>query len=268
MIWPQCFHLEYSACCSLQPRQDRRRKNHCDMRLFQFLQPAKHLSVMTALVTLVTFSLYAVPNPAGSDPASTYAKSSGATPDQVIEHFMAREPNTGSDHFTLATAYYAKFNFVRALDSANRALSTAPDETAKSVCSQLVAQCHGALGHYTLAQEAAISGSRYNPRSAELAALRIAYARLDGDAIAEAAASEHLMQIDPNYAKSPKCDPVTAGVIIVAIVCAAYTSVAKIAADAKDPVVGKVIADSLSDLLRIAFPANLMKKFVPVSTSK
>lgn len=244
------------------------------MRLFQFAQPAKHFSVITALVTLITFSVYAAQNPATPDqrpvqpdPTSIYTESTGLAPGSVIEYYKQHEPNTKADYFTLATAYYAKFDFERALDFANRALSLAPDETAKSICCQLVAQCHGALGHYSLAQEAAISGSRHNPHSAELAALRIAYAHQDGDGLAEASARDHLMQLDPNFAKSPKCDPITAGVIIVALVCATYTCVVHLLLTEgnKTPEVAKVIADSLKDLLHLAAPANLLGKFRPIS---
>lgn len=238
------------------------------MQFFQFAQKAKHRSVITGLITLITFSLYAAQSPAKPDPASLYSKATGAPPNQVIEYYNRHDTTTTTDHFTLATAYYANCDFLRALDSANRALSGATDETAKSICYQLVAQCHGALGNYNLALESAVSGSRRNPHSAELAALRIAYAHQDGDKLAEAAASDHLMRLDPNYARSPKCDPITAGVIVVAIVCATYTCVVKSLVDAKNPEVAKAIVGSLKDLLQIASPKHLLKEFTVSSSSK
>src|SRR6266404_9614647 len=115
-----------------------------------------------------------------SDPEGLYSNKVGKSPEEVIDHFEQYTPATSADFFTLALAHYAKADFGRALDLANRALALQSDPRARSVCFALIAECHGALGQYDLAGEAALHGLRLGSGDKKvekaLAALRYAYA--------------------------------------------------------------------------------------------
>lgn len=220
------------------------------------------LHIVAAHLLLFAYPAFAVeattPN---SSPADVYGKSLGKTPLQAIEQFEIKEPANGADFFTLALAYYAKADFRLALDSANRALPLSGDDKGKALCFELIAQCHGALKDYDLAADAALRGQRLNSQSKEMAALRLAYTKEAKDALGEIAAQESLMQLDPEFQKEPKCDPVTGLVIIVGIVCATYFSSVVQIANAKDPQVAKILAESLNNLLDLAKPEHLLTRF-------
>ena len=172
----------------------------------------------------------ALPPPA-SDPEGLYSNKVGKSPEEVIRHYEQQAPTTSADFFTLALAHYAKADFPRALDLANRALPLQSDPSAQAVCLVLIAECHGGLGQYDLAAEAALHGLRLGPSDKNvekaLAALRYAYTTQAKDDVAAEAAKVHLMQLDPNFQRHPTIDWVKAGKVVVAMVIAAIVAITK-----------------------------------------
>ena len=169
---------------------------------------------VTALVLGLTYSSIAATPPNGQ--AGVLA---GATPKDVIEHYERAAPQTAEDYFTLALAHFSNLSFQEALESANRALPLFKEPQKQALCYQLIAQSYGALGDYRLAAKAATEGVQAQPSSQELAALRVAYYKELGDELNFRVADEYLKQLNAVYKKDPKCEPITAGLIIAGIVC-------------------------------------------------
>ncbi len=218
----------------------------------------KPIHAFAAYLLLVAYPVWVVAEQAPSSPsaADIYTSKLNRKPDQVIAAYDVQDPVKCADYVTLALAHYAgakgDADFQMALDAANRAFPLAENIEAKAMCLELIAQCHGALGHYDMALRAALQGTRLSPRSKELASLRFAYAHKVGDVLAEDTAKEHLMQVDPSFAKHPTCDPVTGCIIVISILCATGLAVAVTAANAKDPEVAKRLAQISEQLLGTA----------------
>jgi tetratricopeptide (TPR) repeat protein len=205
-------------------------------------------------------------------PDDLYAQSVGESPEAVIDYYERHAPTTSADFFTLALARYATADFGRALDLANRALSLQSDPRAQSVCFVLIAECHGALGQYDLAGEAALHGLRLGPSDKKvekaLAALRYAYATQAKDDLAAEAAKEHLMQLDADFAKHPTMEPFTMCIILVGIVCVTYIVGLIAQHKAQDPETRRTIGDSLKYLLIFATAAASLIKELPKTVAE
>jgi len=161
--------------------------------------------------------------PAQTQAQTVYENEFKKQPAKTIEHFEINDPASGSDYFSLALAYFSNGEFNRALDNANRALAICPDDASKAVCYQLVAQCHGANQKYELGAEAALKGLRLAPESKDLAVMRLVYAKNAKDELGAMVADEYLSQLDKDYKRNPKCDPITGAVIVIGILCLAAT---------------------------------------------
>jgi tetratricopeptide (TPR) repeat protein len=200
--------------------------------------------------------------PPSPDPEGLYSNQVGKSPAEVIDHYEQHAPATSADFFTLALAHYATADFSRALDLANRALALQSDPVARSVCFALIAECHGALGQYNLAAEAALQGLRLKcgnkELNRELAALRYAYATQAKDDLAVEAAKEHLMQLDSNFARHPTMEPITIGLVVIVIVCATVIVMLRDVRKEQDPEIRKLIAKSLERFLIFATAAALL----------
>lgn len=205
--------------------------------------------------------------PASSaDPQKLYLESVGKSPEEVIHRYEQQAPKTNSDLFALALAYYAKADFERALDLANQALALQSESLPRSVCFYVIAESHGALGHYNLAAEAALQGSRLNCGNNEfdkkLATLRLVYAREAGDELGARAAKNHLMQLDPTFDREPTVDPLTAILIVYAATYTVYCLTKTIiAAISQNPEARTRIAESLQPPLSAAKVAGLLHAF-------
>ena len=67
----------------------------------------------------------------------------------------------------------------------------------------VLSQCLSVQGRYQIAAETALEGSRLNPASKELAALRSAYFEKLGDKANSLAARDHLRRLDPTVEGKP-----------------------------------------------------------------
>jgi tetratricopeptide (TPR) repeat protein len=227
---------------------------------------AAHLLVLA----LPICTAKALPSPS-PDPEGLYANKVGKSPEEVMRHYEQQAPTASADFFTLALAYYAKADFPRALDLANRALALQSVPLAQAVCFFVIAECHGALGQYDLAAEAALQGVRTkcgnNKLEKELAALRFAYATEAGNELQARAAKDHLKHLDANFDSKPTVDPVTLILIVYAatytVYCLTKAVIAKFAS--KDPEAARKVGDSLQPPLEAGKLAGLLALFTPTS---
>lgn len=123
--------------------------------------------------------------------------------DALIE--KAREaPLAAEESFRLALAQFELGQFNEALTVTQLALGTTKKPDEKAALLAVSSQCYGAKGDYTNAAIAALRGQRLNPKSVELAGLRIAYYHALGDLANELAAKDHFRKLDPTGSSDSK----------------------------------------------------------------
>ena len=217
----------------------------------------KTINTIAAHLLLLAYPIYAanVSPPPAATPETVYSTAVGKSAVDVIEYFEGQEPTTSADFFTLALAHYSRADFQRALGLATQAFAIETKPSARSVCIQLIAECHGALGQYALASEAALLGVHQNPDSKELAALRLAYTHEAKDALGEMAARDHLAHLDSTFAKNPK---IAVGTVIL-IYLAAKIVIALLVRTA-DPETQVHIRDSLHSMAEMAKSAEIFSQ--------
>ncbi len=176
----------------------------------------------------------------------------GAQPQDVLRHYDRYDPSTAQDLFTLALAYFSSGQFRESINLANQAIGKLPetDRQQKALCFQLISQAHGALGEYALAAKAATDGQRLDPDSKDLASLRVGYYQKTGDKVNELIANDNLMYLDPQHGKQPKCEPITAGIIVTGAV--AIYVLYLVHSDATDPEVKRILAEAFNNLTKTA----------------
>ncbi|MEI6513868.1 MAG: hypothetical protein WCO51_11445 [bacterium] len=104
---------------------------------------------------------------------------------------------------TAAVAYYQEYQHDKSFAAACRALESAGNEIERAFACACASQALGAMGRFQEAGEFATKGQRFDPTSAFLASLRLAFFKKAGDKLQIAAADDALRQLDPQYAKKP-----------------------------------------------------------------
>lgn len=102
------------------------------------------------------------------------------------------------DSFRLALAQIELGFFPEAMTVAQLALGATKIPEERAAFLGVMAQCHGCHGDYISAAACALEGQRLNPKSVELAALRIAYFHELGDTANELAARDHYKRLVPD----------------------------------------------------------------------
>ena len=120
---------------------------------------------------------------------------------------------TVDEQFELSVSLFGSGQFSEALLVGRMGLGRTRGPRERSMFYLIIAQCHGALGNYRSAGEAALEGQRLEPLSKELAALRLAYFTKVDDKAQVQAAADTLAQIIPGAGEQPVC--LTQGVIAV-----------------------------------------------------
>ena len=126
-------------------------------------------------------------------------------------------PLDAEELFVLSLAHLRQGGFPEALATARLTLGMVTNsETAgqeKAALYAVIAQCHGAMGNFKQASDAALEGQRWNPTSRELAALRLAYCTKAGEPEQIEAARDAMAQV---IASGQKVE-LTVGTIIVVV---------------------------------------------------
>ena len=109
----------------------------------------------------------------------------------LTKQAMAR-PLTAREHFDLSLSLFGTGRFAEAAMTAQLGMGQAKDDTERAAFFGVIAQSRGALGNYQEAAQAALEGHRLNPRSQELAAMRVTYFKKTGNGAQLAAAEDAL----------------------------------------------------------------------------
>lgn len=129
-------------------------------------------------------------------------------------------PLSADEQFVLSLAHLRQGAFPEALATARLTLGMVTNKetgaSEKAAVYAVIAQCHGAMGNFRLAAEAALEGHRLNPTSKELGALRLAYWTKAGNPEQIEAAKDAMNQL---VAAGQKVE-LTVGTIIVVVTVA------------------------------------------------
>ena len=108
-----------------------------------------------------------------------------------------QKPLTAKQSFDLSLAFFANRQFGEAVTAARLGLGATESKQEKAALYVLISSGFGALGNYKAAAESASAGQRLNPKSRELAAMRIGYFHAVGNEAESLAAKDHLKESEP-----------------------------------------------------------------------
>jgi hypothetical protein len=120
---------------------------------------------------------------------------------------------TVNEQFELSVSLFGCGAFSEALLVGRMGLGRTQDTRERGLFHMMIAQCHGALGDYRSAGEAALAGQRLQPLSKELAALRFAYFTKVEDKAQAQAAADTLAQLIPGAGQDEQPIATIQGVI-------------------------------------------------------
>lgn len=221
-------------------------------------------------VTLATFFVHstglhaqAPPSPAGplnqasNQPSMNLGQKTKLRVEELAKISQAR-PLSKEEMIERSACLSLSGEFQASIELAQSTLGHCSDRDEKAGLWALIAQNYGFLGEYEQAGQSALEGQRLVSEKGQkaklLASQRIVFFHESGNTIQEQIAKDHLCQLDDAFNAKPTMEPITATVIIVAMILAVTGGVAVVAIKANNQLDDKG-REALVEIMKAYFGA-------------